>query len=156
MQDPDADGAFHFFHDFASLNEALDDDSLTVEAFVALDAKHPTAAENVFPIAREALIKAKNYEVCGKYLKPDRDWLLAAQMYQFGKEHETDTCPEIYAHEQKVFTNEVTTLLALLVANGRIGEAERIAQKARLELDDSDFLAAIDSALAGVMPDQEP
>jgi hypothetical protein len=159
-RDPDGGGAFDLFHDFASLNEVLGDESRTVKAFVELDATHQSAAESVFNVAREALIKAKNYKLCGKYVRPDRDWLYAALSHQAAEQSDTSLCPEAGAIQERLlkrlFTREVATLLALLAINGRNEEAERIAQKARLEWDDPDFRAAIDSALAGVMPEQRP
>jgi hypothetical protein len=144
------------FHDFEAINEKLGDEALTVATFVALDKQDPARAKEVFNIAQPALIRARQYSVYGKYVKPEEDWLEAAQLYQRGRQMEKEFGPEHARFVAESFTNKVTTLLALLVVNGRVAEAKKIADKARLEWDDSGFHAAIDSALAGVIPEPFP
>ncbi len=141
------------FHDFEAINESLGDEALTVATFVALDKQDPARAKDVFNLAQPALIRARQYGLCGKYVGPEEDWLRAAEFYQYGRDMEN---PEHARFAAKSFTNNVTTLLAILVVNGRRPEAETIAEKARLEWDDAGFHAAIDSALAGVVPDAFP
>lgn len=150
---PGTEAGFHAFHDFESINDQLGDESRTVSAFVKVDSEDPATAERLFHIARPALTRAKEYRLCGKYLEPDENWLSAAQLYHF---MDRETQPEVREYAEKSFTNEVATLLALLVVNGRKTEAERISQKALLELDSPAFKSAIDSAMGGVVPDPWP
>ena len=145
------------FQDFAAINEQLKEGSLTARAFAELDTRDPEAALRVFPLAQPALIRAKAYRLCGKYLRPEDDWRLAAQAYRVGKTYEEQRSgPDVPPFAERSFTNNVATLVALLAVNGRRQDAEAIAQKARLELDDPAFRAAIDAALTGAVPDPWP
>ena len=154
-QRQDDDGAFDAFQEFESINQHLGEESLTASTFAELSAKRPEAARRVFHVARSALIRAKAYELCGKYVRPAEDWLNAAQLYQIHRGMK-EFGPEHTEYLEKSFTNEVATLLALLVVNGRRDEAEQIAQKARLEWDNPAFHAALDSALTGEVPEPWP
>ena len=78
--------AFESFHDFAAINETLGEESLTVSVFEELDREHPESARHLFEIAKEALVRAKAYALCGRYLRPDEDWLAAAQLYQMTRQ----------------------------------------------------------------------
>lgn len=149
---PDSQRGYHAFHDFEALNEHLGEEDRTVAEFVALDAKKPDVAKSVFNVARPCLVRASEYSLYGKYVDPATDWLRAAEMYQLNKGMEGRFGPEHKAFAESSFTHEVATLLAILVVNGRREEAEKIAQKARLEWDDPGFSAAIDHALAGNVP----
>jgi hypothetical protein len=77
-------------------------------------------------------------------------------MYHMTMRLEDPVAPGLAEYAEKSFTNEVATLLALLVVNGRAEEAEAIAQKARLEWDNPAFHAAIDTALTGTVPEPYP
>ena len=57
---------------------------------------------------------------------------------------------------EKSFTNKTTTLVALLVVNGRKSEAEKIAQDAKQEWDNRAFHAKLDDALHGRVPEPWP
>jgi hypothetical protein len=147
---------FQPFHDFASINRELGEQSRTARAFVELDRENPAAAATAFHVAQPSLIGAREYGLCGKYLRPDEEWQMAARVYQLDQDHERRSSPDIPRSADKFFTHRVTTLVALLVVNGRRQDAEAIAQKARLELDDPAFRAAIDAALTGAVPDPWP
>jgi hypothetical protein len=56
----------------------------------------------------------------------------------------------------KSFTNQTTTLIALLAVNGRQSDAQKIAQDAKKEWDDTTFQKAIDDALKGNVPQPWP
>jgi hypothetical protein len=153
----DSKTAFEAFSDFESINRQLGEESWTARVFAdLLDTKHPTTAQRLYHVARPALLRAKEYQLCGKYLRPEEDWLSAAHIYQLNKRFAEQGMPELTEFSEKSFTNEVATLLALLVVNGRQNEAEKIAQKARLEWDSPTFHAALDSALGGSVPDPWP
>lgn len=134
------------FNDFEAINESLGDDALTVATFVALDEDDPARAKDVSNLAQPALIRARQYSLCGKYVRPEEDFDRAVEFYQCGRQIDN-------SGSGALFTNGVTTLLAILVVNGRRREAEEIADKARREWDDAGFHAAIETALAGVVPD---
>jgi len=150
--------AFNAFHDLVALNRALGESGQTVRTFVRLDAERPELAERVFNLAQPALIRAKEYAVCGKYLKPRRSWLMARQIYEMDKlrAEENGGRPEYEDFREKSFTNEVSTLVALLVVNGREDEARALAEEAKRFREDQDFHAAIDAALNGTVPEPWP
>jgi hypothetical protein len=54
------------------------------------------------------------------------------------------------------FTNETTTLIALLVVTGRDEEAKVVASDAKSEREAPAFHAAVERALQGVVPESWP
>lgn len=64
--------------------------------------------------------------------------------------------PLIDKYADDLFTNQVTTLVALLVVSGREEEAKEIAAAARRERDAPSFNAAVEKALGEVVPDPWP
>lgn len=149
---------FDPFFDFASINERLSEEERTVAEFKAVDAQNRERAEWVFDVALPALIKAKEYELAGKYIDPAEQWESALSSYRLnvglsrGKTPQTD----LAEFAKKHFTNQTATLLGLLVVTGREREAMRIAEEAREQLADADFQAAIDKALRGEIPEPWP
>jgi hypothetical protein len=115
------------FHDFMAINSVLDDEKRTVALFKLLDKENTQAATSVFEIARLVLIKAGEIKLCSKYVDAKTDYPRFKEMYeqmvnlakdpQFGEQHK-----EFAQHS---FTNEVTTLVALLVVSetGRCNSA---------------------------------
>jgi tetratricopeptide (TPR) repeat protein len=146
------------FADFVAINRTLGEDSRTAEAFVLLDKEDPEMARQVFGRARPALIKAKEYSLCGKYLKPKEDLSRALELYRMNKDSAKDERfgPEFKRFAEESFTNETTTIIALLVVNGREEEAKDVASAAKSERDDSAFHAAVERALQGVVPEPSP
>jgi hypothetical protein len=53
---------------------------------VWLDSKRPTAGDEVFPAAEAALIKSKQYRLCGKYIDPDCSFAMIVRQYQLDKQ----------------------------------------------------------------------
>jgi tetratricopeptide (TPR) repeat protein/transglutaminase-like putative cysteine protease len=146
------------FFDFAAINRTLGEEARTVAAFVALDMDDPAMARQVFAAARTALLKSKDYALCGKYLKPKEDLSRALDRYRMQKDEAKaePTVPEIGKFAEDAFTNETTTLIALLVVNGREGEAKEIATAVKSEWDAPAFHAAVDKAMEGVVPEPWP
>ncbi|WP_010583194.1 hypothetical protein [Schlesneria paludicola] len=146
------------FHDFASINRTLDEETLTQELFEVLDSQNAKAAKKVFGLAQPALVRAKAYALCAKYLEPESDFKRMKLIYNQGKKLADN--PLIGKRHldfaNRKFTNEVTTLVALLAANERKPEAEEIAKQAREEWDDDTFHKDIESALEGKVPDPWP
>jgi hypothetical protein len=143
------------FHDFASINRTLDDDAKTSQLFIDLDRKHADLAKQVFDIAEPALIKAREYALCGKYLDPDRSFkrsldFFKMQLRSAGQLRESGD--EIRKVAERGFATETANLVALLVINGRQKEADRIAVKARKEWADEGFWRQIERAQKGELP----
>lgn len=146
------------FHDMAAINRTLDEDSLTKDAFEALDAKNPKAAGQVFDVAKPSLVRAQAYILFAKYLDPKSDLAKMSENYRHQKKLADD--PRFGARHldfaNKKFANDATTLVAILAVNDRNKEAEEIAASARAEWDDSSFHAGLAKALKGEVPDPWP
>lgn len=146
------------FHDFAAINRTLDEDVLTVNTFIALDTQDRAAAKKVYPLEKRALLKGKEYKICETYLEPKRSYALMLYVRETNKQlaKNTQIGPNILEYTDKKFTNDASTLIALLVVNDRKQEAEEIAKRARNDWDNAAFHAAIDKALEGVVPTPWP
>ncbi len=73
------------FQDLEAINHKLGDDDRTVKVFVQLDRDSTQKATDVYDIAQQALIKAKNYSLCGKYLEPTDAFEEIQQLHQFDR-----------------------------------------------------------------------
>jgi len=146
------------FHDLASINRTLSEDSHTTDTFILLDTQDKAAAKKIFHMAKPALIKGNEYQLCGKYLDPKRSYPL---ILNFRKTHQRlaknpKFGPGLLGFGNKKFTNDIATLIALLVVNDRKGEAKEIAVSAKTKWDNADFHTAIDKALEGKVPTPWP
>lgn len=61
-------GGWNDFHDVQSLNESLDDESLTVELFEHLHETQPELAQRVWNVAKSEVIAAGRYELAKRYI----------------------------------------------------------------------------------------
>ena len=150
----DGKKTFESFHTFAAINRTLGDESLTVDTFIQLETQNQDAAKLVYLIAKPALIAAKEYKICNKYLEPDRSYAQMLQMWQINQRLAKKPLrgPALLAFGKNKFTNDTTTLIALLVVNEREAEAKEIAARARKDWNNAAFHQAIDKALTGEVP----
>jgi hypothetical protein len=147
------------FHDFAAINQVLKEQSRTKDLFLWLDTNRPNQARQDFDTAEPALVEAKEYRLCGKYLDPDRSFQRIVDLYR-----ETSKIRpgfEQYAvdlREQaaKSFSNEAATLVALLALNDLTADAERISAEAIKVWDDPAFRAQLEKARNGEVPPPWP
>lgn len=146
------------FHDFESINKSLEEEDRTVQLFLALDKKQPKGAKDVFGIAEPALIRAKKFEVCGKYIDPKKDYASAVARYhdKLTLAKQPDFGASLVSFAQNRFSNDVATLVALLVVGDRKGEAEEIAAKAKEVWKNDGFAAELDASLEGTVPEPWP
>lgn len=146
------------FHDFESINELLEEEDRTVQLFLALDQDQPNVAKKVFDVAQPALIRAKKFEVCGKYIDPEKDFASSAERYNAELElaEQPKFGDSMQDFAQKSFSNEVATLVALLVVGDRKGEAAEVAAKAKEVWKNDGFAAELDRALEGTVPEPWP
>ena len=137
-----------------SINELLGDQSSTVETFKTLDRNQPAVARSLFLRVKTALIETKAYDLFAKYTDPKADYEKLARSYQRMKEFAAShpAGEKSVDYEQKKFTYETTTLVAVLTVLGRDKEAKTIAKSARAELQDADFHAGLKAARRGVVP----
>ncbi len=147
------------FRDFQGINRALQTETETADLFIRLDRDCPDQAEQVFDVALAALLKSKEYKLCGKYLKPMD--MIRRDGDTF-RRHENMAKEPRYANKdfekvgRQIFTNDASILVALLVVNDRKPEAEEVAECARKEWDDTGFRAALNKALTGEIPKPWP
>jgi len=149
---------FEVFGDFAAINRALDEQSKTTDLFVWLDAQKPKAAERVFRVAKDALIRSKEYRLCGKYIDPDRSFAEIVNGYHvnkgIAKSGQHDDAFRDFT--EKSFSNSTATLVALLVLNDRKADALKVAEKALKERDDASFREELEQAKKGKVPPPWP
>jgi len=145
------------FRDFSALNRTLGEEARTATAFAQLDREKPDIAGRVAVAARPALLRAKQFELCAKYVDADL-WRTLLTAYQLARSSsETGGLgSEAESFRDHRFTNDVTTLVALLAVSGRREDAERVAGEARREKGDAEFAAAIEKALLGNVPPPWP
>lgn len=152
---------FRDFHEFAALNQTLREEQRTAAIFQWLAETNEQDARRMYGVAQPALIKQKAYELCGKYLDPERDLTRIGENYKsglkladarFGEQHREFT--------EKKFLNAATTLVALLVQNDRKAEAEEVAKTAKTLAKDAELQKRLDrqleSALTGTVPNPWP
>jgi hypothetical protein len=146
------------FIDFASINRTLGEEQKTTDLFVWLGTNRADAVKVCFAIAEPALIRAKKYRLCGKYIEPDRDFEMMRHEYrmqlQFVRDRKVGKNLQDFA--EKRFANQAATLVALLVLNGRNEDAARIDGAAAKEWDDASFKRELEAARTGVVPEPWP
>jgi tetratricopeptide (TPR) repeat protein len=149
------------FREFDAINAYLGEDARTKAVFVSLDAQDPAVAKEVFEIAQAALIKAKEYKLCGKYLEAEQAFSRATENFRDFRQRGSDednplVRGSLRRFAEQTFSNESATLVALLVVNGRRSDAQRIADEAKKDWDDTSLHAALEKALDGQVPDPWP
>jgi hypothetical protein len=152
VRDAAADGKiFETFHDFAAINRALKEDAKTTELFVWLDANKPQEAKRAYGVAEPALIQSKQYRLCGKYIDADRSFAQSAELYRMNKRIMKDV-----GFADKMFSDSVATLVALLALNNHKDDANRVAEKALKEHDAPEFKQTLEKAKKGELPPTWP
>jgi hypothetical protein len=146
------------FIDCAAINRVLDQEERTFELFQRLNDEQPELAAAVFDVARPALVRAKAYRLCRRFLNPTQDLAHAQFVYRLNRQLASD--PKFGTHlrqfAEQTFANEVATLVALLVINGRRDEAQWMVSGARREWPVRKFKQLLQRSLRGEMPDPWP
>jgi hypothetical protein len=135
------------FHDVVSINKYLKETGKSKDLFFWLDSHKPRLANYLFDLAEPALIEAKEYRLCGRYLEADDSFQRFRDIYRRDIES-----PQDREFAGKSFVNETTTLVALLVLNDRKADADRIAAEALKERNDAPFKAELEKAKQGAVP----
>jgi len=147
---------FHSFHDLRALNRVLCDDRDTLNTFLTLDRQDQTAAVRAYPLAQPLLVAAREYSLCGKYLRPEA---ALERLKTFDRERRM-LAGQRFTEEvrlvdsvERSFGRDITILIALLVVNQRECEAAGIAIEAKKVWSDPDHHSEFDRALAGRFPE---
>lgn len=155
----DKEVSFDDFHEFAAINRELEETERTVDLFKVVVERNPKAAERMFGVSERALIKAKEYTLCGKYLRPDESVSRALEIFNLEAGMNVDAK---YANRMKKsrddrFVNNSATLVALLVINDRKDEAQKAVEKYKTVKADAEFhkqlATALESAMTGKLPE---
>lgn len=146
------------FHDLSSINRTLGEEFLTRDLFVWLDSHEVDSAKRVFDMAQPALVKEKEYKLCGKYIDPKTSFEQSIRILRayrkFARDPTFGSDPTEIGN--KIFAHRVTTLIALLVVNNRKPEAQKIAKKATKILENDTFENELEEALGGKVPEPFP
>ena len=147
---------FEDFQDFTAINKTLRQEERTVEVFKWLSAASEEDAKLMYRISEPALIKYKEYEMCGKYIDPESDVQRIGDSYaqgltmtqKFGKEYQNFV--------DKTVVNQAAILVAILVKNDRVPEAKEAANQLKGFVTDAKLSEKLkrelDSALDGKVP----
>ncbi len=139
------------FGDFAAINKTLNEDGKTADLFAEYDANAPEKAARVYVSAEPALVRAKRYALCGKYLDADRSFARYVQLRDALAGMQMTP-----GFKEKSLSTNMATLVGLLAVNGRKEDAARIAEKARALSEDAEYRKALDAALKGEIPPPWP
>jgi tetratricopeptide (TPR) repeat protein len=161
-EEDDPKALFNDFHDLASINRVLGEENLTAEAFREVHQRDPEGAARIFNVAEPALIRAKEYKLCGEYIDTDKSLRRITEHYRRMREFEERSKQDrpIPKFAEPRFLNEAATLVALLVVNDRQDEAERAVVELKKEKGDAAFHAKLaeelEKALKGTVPKPWP
>ncbi len=152
------DGARGYFNEVLAMDRVLKQDAATRELFLWLDAHRNEVAVQVYDQAQASLVRAHDYALCGKYLRPDQTLARALEQYQLTLQLGTGADDEVALRSfaQRTLANKVGLLVSLLVQNQRRDDAERIAAAALKEWNDPGFRLELSQALSGTVPEPWP
>lgn len=146
------------FHDVSSINEHLNEEERTTELFVWLDEHDPKLARDAYGVAERSLIRSRRYQLCGKYLDAKRssDWMVTLYRDHQRMATEGRSRGDLKDFSQRSLANSATTLVALLVVNGRTAEADEVIAKVLNAWPDDEFRKALLHARTGAVPEPWP
>ena len=149
------------YDDFIAINNTLRDYSRSLELFVWLDTNKPDLAKAIFERAQyyliPALIEAKQYQLCGKYIDPNTSVDKILQLYRETTKHAIESNDtSLKNFEDQFLINRVTTIIALLSITDRKADAQQIVDRISKESDLPEFKPEIKKALDGEIPPQSP
>lgn len=150
--------AYEAFMDFDAINETLNEDEKTKELFVWLDTNKPDTAKDLFNLAEPALIKLKEYKLCGKYTDAEVQYAAALKSFHMTSEIAKDPKhgKRLQDFADRKLKNEISTLIAVLVLNDRKVEATGIQDKLLKEVGLPEFKNEVEKALSGGLPTPWP
>jgi hypothetical protein len=152
------DGARGYFNEVLAIDRALGQGQKTGELFAWLDTNRNETASQVYDLAQPALVRAKNYTLCGKYLQPQKalQGILDQYRLQMQLAGTADRPEPAQDFARKTLVNRSGILVGLLVQNHRREEADAIAGQAIKAWDDPSFREQLLSALSGDVPEPWP
>jgi hypothetical protein len=152
------DGGVDRFREFVAINRTLDRPEVSADLFAWLDQNRAQYATEVYIFAQSELVQAGRYSLASRYLEPDVRAPRLARGYQAALEYNwTPSSRSRMLEGQRLsFVNGAATMVALLVVNGRIAEADAAMRVFR----DMGAVRGLDEALEaarrGVIPETWP
>jgi hypothetical protein len=146
------------FHDFSSINEVLGEEHTTAELFVWLDQNNAALARRSYGVAQKALIHAKLYELCGKYIDSKESLERILRLYREHQRMAKDARfgADFMAFAERSLSHSAATLVALLALNNRGEEADQVAAAVLKERQDAGLRSQLTAAKKGVVPEPWP
>ena len=130
----DGAGGWHDFQDVQSLNEALDDESLTVELFEYLHETRPELAQRVWNVAKSEVIAAGRYELAKSHIgNPMHSLASFRRSYERNKANygEVDGMEDYYReYNENRFVEQTLELMQVFTALGRHDLVDQIGNEA--------------------------
>ena len=146
------------FHDFSAINEVLGEEKLTADLFVWLDQNNAALAKSSYGAAQNALIHAKYYQLCGKYIDSERSLEMILLVHRQHERMIKDSRfgADFKDYAEKSFSHSASTLVALLAVNQRIKEADEVIAAVLKEKPDPSLKEQLNAARKGVVPEPWP
>ena len=139
------------FMDLTSINEHLQENQATYDAFNQLRQKDPALAQECFFVLEELLIKHGDYARCLEYLgDPDAAFAQIKRTYDTGKQYE-QRLEKVYGNlipktADRKFIDQTRQLILILVKTANKPKAEHIRDQALALLDDPLLKSAVSDA----------
>jgi hypothetical protein len=151
---------FRDFNDFQAINRTLGEYAKTSDLFSWLDANKPRLAAAVFRVAEPALVRAKMYPLCGRYLDADKELKRMVFLHDETQNAmgimDSKEAAMLRDYEERSFANQLATLVALLALNGCTTDALRVAGKGEMVRSDEKLRGLVNGALKGQVPEPWP
>jgi hypothetical protein len=151
------DDILEAFQEMRAINEQIGQEEKTVATFVTLDKQWPEKAKKVYEYAEPALVKAKEFALCGKYLEPSKAIARTLELHRahlkYAEAGESLADKRLHREIAEADLLETSaTLVALLVLNERRAEADTIANKVKTVSKHPDQEFVISGSLKGSLP----
>jgi hypothetical protein len=142
----------NYFQDFEAISGELGENGRVSRLFKQVARTDHEGAKRIYHVAEKFLVKEGEYTACAPFLDPRRVEDLA-EHYGLGRgRYDGELEAEMEEMRRRYFTERVGTLVALLVLNGREGDAKSAYSEALKTLDDAEFRTALDAAMTGHFP----
>ena len=141
-------GSFELFHDVASINEYLKEDSKTVDLFKTLHEKKSDLCRLCYIVAEKNLTDQREYKICSPYIPdPLERFDAIREMRERNLNFAEKDFPHMKEIGENTFLEATCRVIAILAATGRTQDAEKVREKALAVRDDRPLRDGIEKAL---------
>lgn len=134
------------------INDGFKEADRNIEMFKWLDKHNHEAATFLYSLVEMQLISAGEFKLCDAYMNADKSYAQIVGMYRQTKKFATKKNAQLRDFADKSFSNQTARLVAVLVINNHVTDAERIADNASKELKTPEFAALLADAKDGKVP----